>query len=187
MGKALAVAVVLFLSLPTCARARPAWGERLAARENPASGPDRTPGSVPDYVKTAYRPVTISEIGVSVRDGRAKLIDGHEVNGTEVVNVAPAGPAASAGIQSAMTAARPVLAPVVSLFQAIGPDFTIDSRDLIFAADGERIRNTLDLVDRVGGLAPGERMYLTIARRGRRVQGARSKAPLRGPFPMTYR
>jgi hypothetical protein len=36
--------------------------------------------------------------------------------------------------------------------------------------DGERIRNILDLADRVQSLACGDRIYLTIARRGRRVQ-----------------
>jgi hypothetical protein len=35
---------------------------------------------------------------------------------------------------------------------------------------GERIRNILELADRVQSLARGDRMYLTLARRGRRVQ-----------------
>jgi hypothetical protein len=45
-----------------------------------------------------------------------------------------------------------------------------DNSDVIFAANGERIRNILDLADRVESVARGDRIYLTIARRGRRVQ-----------------
>jgi S1-C subfamily serine protease len=111
--------------------------------------------------------VTIAGIGVSVRDGRAELVDGHEVSGAEVIDVQAESPAAAAGMRSARMAA---LAPIISLVQAINRSFKFDRSDVIFAVDGERIRNTLDLAGWVEDLPTGERVYLTIARRGQRVQ-----------------
>jgi S1-C subfamily serine protease len=172
MRRQLAV-VVLLLCFTTEARAGLPWQQRPAAHstgENRAASQHKTLGSIADYVKTLDRPVIISEIGASVRDGRAKLIDGHEVSGAEVIDVAAESPAASAGIRSARTTAKAVLAPVIHLLQAIDQSFMFDNSDVIFAANGERIRNTLDLADRVESVARGDRIYLTIARRGRRVQ-----------------
>jgi S1-C subfamily serine protease len=135
--------------------------------ENVASCHDRT---IADYARTIVWPVTITAIGASVRDGRAKLIDGQEVSGVQVIDVAPAGPAALAGIQPAKVAAKAVLAPIAPLLLAIDHGSMFERSDVIFAADAERIRSTLDFVDRVQGLAPGELIYLTLARRGLRVQ-----------------
>ena len=63
-----------------------------------------------------------------------------------------------------------ILSPVIPLLRAIDRSFIFDERDVIFVVDGERIRNILDLADRVQSLARGDRKYLTLARRGRRVQ-----------------
>jgi S1-C subfamily serine protease len=123
--------------------------------------------------------VAISRIGVSVRDGWTELIDGHEVDGVEVIDTAAESP--SARMQSCRMAARAALAqggglvatiltPVIALLRAFDRNFMFDDSDVIFAVDGERIRNILDLADRVQSLARGDRIYLTIARRGRRVQ-----------------
>ncbi len=75
---------------------------------------------------------------------------------------------------------RPV--PAAGENRASGQDESMSVRDgrtelldghevngVILALDGERIRNILDLADRVQSLAR-DRIYLTIARRGRRVQ-----------------
>jgi S1-C subfamily serine protease len=184
MSRRLSVAVFLLLCFTTEARAGPPWLERPAAfptGENRASSQGRIIGSAADYVQTLNRPVAISGIGASVRNGRTKLIDGHEVSGAEVVDVASEGPAASAAIESCGMAAKAaplrargvfaiILTPVIPLLQAIHHSSTFDDSDVIFAADGERIRNAVDLEDRVQSLARGDRVYLTIARRGRRVQ-----------------
>ena len=100
MSKRLSVAVFLLLCFTTEARAGP-WRVRPvpAASENRASGQDENIGSAADYVQTLNRPVTISRIGVSVRDGWTELLDGHEVNGVEVIDAAAESPAASLGIQ----------------------------------------------------------------------------------------
>jgi S1-C subfamily serine protease len=172
MSRQLAVAVLL-LCLTTEARAGPPWQERPAAHstdENRAASQRCTLGSIADYVRTLGRPVTIPEIGASMRDGRAKLIDGHEVSGVEVIDVAAESPVASVGIRSAGMAAKPLLGPIISLLQAVDHSFMFDNSDVIFAVDGERVRSTLDLANRVEGLARGDRIYLTIVRRRRRVQ-----------------
>jgi S1-C subfamily serine protease len=185
MRRRLSVAVFLFLCFTTEARAGP-WRERpvpatLSTGENRASGQDESIGSAADYIQTLNRAVTISRIGASVRDGRTELIDGHEVSGVEVIDAAAESPAASAGIRSCRMAARAtlpeaggfvaiILTPVISLLRAIDHSSMFDDRDVIFAVDGERIRDILDLADRVQSLARGDRIYLMIARRGRRVQ-----------------
>jgi S1-C subfamily serine protease len=86
-----------------------------------------------------------------------------------VTDVEASSPAATAGIESAAAAVF-AAASVIPLLQAIDESAVFDNSDLIFAADGERIRNVLDLVDRVEGLPRAGWIYLTIARRGRRVQ-----------------
>src|SRR6266851_5095821 len=113
MDKLLAVAVFFLLCFTTQARAGPAWQKRPAAlsvSENPASDQDESIGSAADYIQTLNRPVTISRIGVSVRDGRTELLDGHEVNGVEVIDAAAESPAASLRIQSCGMAARAAFA-----------------------------------------------------------------------------
>jgi S1-C subfamily serine protease len=125
---------------------------------------------------------------MSVRDGRTELLDGHEVNGVEVIDAAAEGPAASLGIQSCRMAARAALAeaggfvaiiltPVIPLLRAIDRSSIFDDCDVIFAVDGEKIRNIFDLADRVQSLARGDRIYLTIARRGRRVHICMAVSP----------
>jgi hypothetical protein len=111
MSRRLSVAVFLLLCFTTEARAR-RWQVRPvpAASENRAAGQDENIGSAADYIQTLNRPVTISRIGVSVRDGRTELLDGHEVNGVEVIDAAAESPAASLGIQSCRMAARAAFA-----------------------------------------------------------------------------
>ena len=186
MSRRLSVAIFLLLCFTTEARAGPVPAT-LPAGENRASGQDEI-GSAADYIHTLNLAVTISRIGVSVRDGRTELIDGHEVSGAEVIDAATDSPAASAGIQSCRMAARAALAeaggfvatiltPVILLLRAIDHSSMFEDRDVIFAVDGERVRNILDLADRVQSLARGDRIYLTIARRGRRVQICMAASP----------
>jgi S1-C subfamily serine protease len=180
MGRRLSVAVFLLLFFTSEVRAGPAPAT-LSAGENLLSGPQERIGSAADYIQTLNRAVPLSSIGMYVRDGRTELIDGHEVNGVEVIDAGAESLAASSGIQSCRMAARAALAqrrglvatmltPVIALLRAIDRSFMFDDRDVIFAVDGERIRNILELADRVQNPARGDRIYLTLARRGRRVQ-----------------
>ena len=185
MSRRLSVAILL-LCFTTEARARPV-SATLPAGENRPSGQDEI-GSAADYIQTLSLAVTISRIGVSVRDGRTELLDGHEVSGAEVIDAGAEIPAASLEIQSCRMAARPALAhggglvatmltPVIALLRAIDRSFMFDDRDVIFAVDGERIRNILELADRIQSLARDDRIYLTLVRRGRRVQICMAVSP----------
>ena len=181
MSRRLSVAVFLLFCFTNEARAGPSRVCTVAAAsKNRASGQDERIGSAADYIQTLNLAVTISRIGVSVRDGWTELIDGHEVSGAEVIDAGEI-PATSPEIQSCRMAARAALAhggglvatmltPVIALLQAIDRSFMFDDRDVIFAVDGERIRNILELADQVQSLARSDRIYLTIARRGRRVE-----------------
>ncbi|HXW83177.1 MAG TPA: PDZ domain-containing protein, partial [Candidatus Binataceae bacterium] len=42
--------------------------------------------------------------------------------------------------------------------------------DLIIGVDGERVTNSLDFEDRMRDLEPGEIVYLSVVRDGRRLQ-----------------
>jgi hypothetical protein len=85
MSRRLSVAIFLLLCFTTEARAGPVPAT-LRAGENHASSQDERIGSAADYIQTLNLAVTISRIGVSVRDGRTELIDGHEVDGVEVID-----------------------------------------------------------------------------------------------------
>jgi len=111
MGRRLSVAVFVLLWLTSEARAGPAPAT-LAAGENRASGQDVRIGSAADYIRTLNQAVPISGIGIYVRDGRTELIDGHEVNGVEVIDAAAESPADSFEVQSCRMAARTALAQV---------------------------------------------------------------------------
>jgi hypothetical protein len=125
MGRRLTVAVFLFLWLTSDARAGPVPATLPAG----ASDQDERIGSAADYIQTLNRAVPISSIGMSVRDGRIELIDGHEVNGVEVIDAGAESPAASLRIESCRMAARAALAqgeglatiltPVIALLRAI--------------------------------------------------------------------
>ena len=109
MSRHLAVAAFFLLCFTAEARAGPPRLERPAAfftGEHRASSQGTIIGSAADYVETLNRPVSLFGIGASVRNGRTKLIDGHEVSGAEVVDVAAEGPAASAAIESCGMAAK---------------------------------------------------------------------------------
>jgi S1-C subfamily serine protease len=186
MTRKLAIVVLLVLCSTTTARAWPPWEERptilpTAPSSSESFAKNRGFGSTNDYVQDIHRPVSISDIGVSVRDGWARMTDGHEVRGAEVIAVDPGSPAALAGIQPGRVTTKEavleigaifaiVVTPLMPLLQAVDNSYLFDNSDLIFAADGERVTDTLDLAARVQGLARGGRLYLTVARRGRRVQ-----------------
>jgi S1-C subfamily serine protease len=185
LGRRVAIVVVLcVLWSTTSAKAWPPWEERPTIFPMPVASShafveNRHFPSTNDYLQST--PVAIAGIGVSVRDGVATLSDGFRVRGAEVITVDPRSPAALAGIESSWIRAKDALqevgavfaiivTPLIPVLQAVDNSSLFDNSDVIFAADGERIRNTLELVARVQGLKRGDRLYLTIARRGRRVQ-----------------
>jgi hypothetical protein len=123
-----------------------------------------------------------SPIGIGLREARRRLVTGQEVDGLLVVEVKTGSPAADAGLHAssktktaksvmtviAMAASVAVMPPAVLLVPLI--DAMPEPYDMIIGVDGTRVSNFLDFQDRMQNLKPGETVYLSVVRDGRRMQ-----------------
>jgi hypothetical protein len=123
-----------------------------------------------------------SPIGLGLREARRKLATGEEIDGLLIVEVSEGSPAAGAGLHAyshkakdaisalAMLASMAVMPPAVLLIPIIDAVPVGESYDLIIGVDGARVRNFLDFQERTQYLKPGETVYLSVMRDGRRLQ-----------------
>lgn len=122
-----------------------------------------------------------STLGIEVREGRRKLKSGEEAQGLLILKVEPKSPAAMAGLhayrrtgQNVLTgvaiAAAIVFPPAILALPLIDYAQVGESYDLIIGVDGARVTNFLDFDDRMRNVEPGEVVYLSIVRDGRRMQ-----------------
>jgi hypothetical protein len=122
-----------------------------------------------------------SPIGFELREARRKLSSGEEADGLLIVDVKKGSPAAQAGLHGYARGAHNVLTgaaivgsmffpPVILLVPAIDYAQIGESYDMIIGVDGSRVANFLDFEDRTRDLQPGELIYLSILRNGRRMQ-----------------
>ncbi len=123
-----------------------------------------------------------SPIGVGLKEARRKLVTGQEVDGLLIVEVTRGSPAASAGLHAyshtakdvlsalAMAASMAVMPPAMLLLPIIDAVPIGESYDLIIGVDGARVSNFLAFQERMQYLKPGEMVYLSIVRDGRRLQ-----------------
>jgi hypothetical protein len=122
-----------------------------------------------------------SPLGIEVQEDQRKLADGEIADGLLVVGVVPGSPAASAGlhpfrqtarniIEGTAIAAALVFPPAVVVVPIIESVNFHESYDLIIGVDGVRVTNFLDFDDRMRAVQPGEIVYLSLVRNGRRVQ-----------------
>jgi PDZ domain len=121
--------------------------------------------------------------GMQLREARRTLKSGEEADGLLITKVDKGGPAATAGlhpyshiVHDALTGAAMagamlpfgqaaiLLIPVLDVMQ-VG-----ESYDLIIGVDGSRVTNFLDFQDRMHDLQPGEIVYLSVVRNGKRLQ-----------------
>jgi hypothetical protein len=120
-------------------------------------------------------------IGMVVREAHRKVDDGGEVAGLLIVSVMAGSPAADAGLKGVRTGAHAVLegaAVAASLFfpPAIMAVAIVDgtrvgeSYDMVIAVDSVRVTNFLDFSDRMRLVQPGDIVYLTVIRNGKRMQ-----------------
>jgi hypothetical protein len=123
-------------------------------------------------------------LGVDVRLDERKLKSGENISGLLIVAVNPGSPAATAGLKGfqhkvtsavetvAMTAAMvfPLAAPAAMLVPLLESSHIGERYDLIVAVDGYRVRNLLDLQDAVRDVQPGQTVYLSIVRDGKRLR-----------------
>jgi PDZ domain len=120
-------------------------------------------------------------IGMELREERRALKSGEEADGLLVVAVAKGSPAAEAGLHASSSAKHDVATgvaiaaamffpPAILLIPALDYSAVGQSYDLIIGVDGSRVRNFLDFQDRTRNLEPGEMIYLSVVRDGKRLQ-----------------
>jgi len=121
--------------------------------------------------------------GMQLREARRTLKSGEEADGLLVTAVEKNSPAAAIGLHAYTHGVHDALTGVamVGAMSPIGP-FTIllvplidymqvgESYDLIIGVDGSRVTNFIDFQDRMRDLQPGELIYLSVVRDGKRVQ-----------------
>jgi len=121
--------------------------------------------------------------GMQLREARRTLKSGEEADGLLITKVEKGSPAATAGLQpythmvhdalqgAAIAGAMvPFGQPAILLIPVIDIMQVGESYDMIIGVDGSRVTNFLDFQDRMRDLQPGEIIYLSVVRNGKRVQ-----------------
>ncbi len=120
--------------------------------------------------------------GMELEEAKRSLKSGEDADGLLIVAVAKGSPAATAGLRpyshtvhDAIAAAAMVGAVFsgglsVVVIPAIDYMQVGESYDMIIGVDGSRVTNFLDFQDRIHDLQPGEIIYLSVLRDGKRVQ-----------------
>jgi len=125
--------------------------------------------------------------GMQLRKARRTLKSGEQADGLLITAVEKNSPAAavglhaySHGVHDALTGVA--MAGALVLFMVPGGQFAIllmpvlgsmqvgESYDMIIGVDGSRVRNFLDFQDGMHDLQPGEVIYLSVVRNGKRVE-----------------
>jgi PDZ domain len=125
--------------------------------------------------------------GMQLREARRTLRSGEEANGLLITAVEKKSPAAAVGLHAYSHGVHDALTGVgivgaLVLFMVPGGQFAIllipvlgsmqvgESYDMIIGVDGTRVTNFLDFQDSLHDLQPGEVIYLSVVRNGKRVQ-----------------
>ncbi len=122
-----------------------------------------------------------SPIGIQLREARRTLKSGEEADGLLVTKVVKGSPAAAAGLHAyargihnaltgAMIVAGLVFPPAILGVPLLDYTQVGESYDMIIGVDGTRVTDFLEFQDRMRDLKPGEIVYLSVVRDGRRVQ-----------------
>lgn len=125
--------------------------------------------------------------GMQLREARRRLNSGEEADGLLITAVEKDSPAAAIGlhayshrIHDALTGVA--IAGAVVLLLVPGGQLAYllipvldsaqvgESYDMIIGVDGTRVMNFIDFQDRMADLQPGEVIYLSVVRNGKRVQ-----------------
>jgi hypothetical protein len=121
--------------------------------------------------------------GMNLREARRSLKSGEEADGLLITTIEKGSPAAAAGLHPYNHVVHDALAgaAVVGSLMPFGqaailliPALDImqvgESYDMIIGVDGSRVTNFLDYQDRMRDLQPGEIVYLSVVRNGKRLQ-----------------
>jgi hypothetical protein len=120
-------------------------------------------------------------LGMRLREDRRALNTGEEADGLLVSGLTKNSPATEAGLHAYNAAGHNMMTGVAIAGAMLFPpaillvpmlDYTSigETYDLIIGIDGARVRNFIDYQDRTRDLIPGEMIYLSVIRDGKRVQ-----------------
>ncbi len=133
-------------------------------------------------------------IGLELREDHRTLSSGEEADGLLIVAIKKGSPAADVGLHAYSSGKHDMITgvaiagamffpPAILLIPALDYSAIGQSYDLIIGVDGTRVRNFLDFQDRTRNLQPGEMIYLSVVRDGKRLQIVISIPP--GPPNLT--
>jgi PDZ domain len=122
-----------------------------------------------------------SPLGLQLREARRGLNDGEEADGLLITDVIKGSPAEKAGLhgyrqtthavlETAAVAASLFFPPAVLTLPIIDQIHVGESYDMIIGVDGSRVANFMDFEDHMRDVQPGDVVYLSIVRNGKRVQ-----------------
>jgi len=120
--------------------------------------------------------------GMQLREARRTLKSGEEADGLLVTTVEKGSPAAAVGLHAYSHSVHDALAAAAMVGAVFSGGLAVvvipaldymqigESYDMIIGVDGSRVTNFLDFQDRMRDLQPGEMIYLSVVRDGKRVQ-----------------
>ncbi|HZC45622.1 MAG TPA: PDZ domain-containing protein [Candidatus Acidoferrum sp.] len=121
--------------------------------------------------------------GMQLREAKRTLKSGEDADGLLITAVDKGSPAAAVGLRAYSHGVHDVLTGVAMAGALVpGGQFAVllipamdymqigESYDMIIGVDGSRVTNFLDFQDRMRDLQPGEVIYLSVLRDGKRLQ-----------------
>lgn len=120
--------------------------------------------------------------GMQLREAKRTLKSGEDADGLLITSVAKGSPAAGAGLRAYSHSVHDALAAAAMVGAVFSGGLSVvvipaldymqvgESYDMIIGVDGSRVTNFLDFQDRMRDLQPGELIYLSVLRDGKRLQ-----------------
>jgi hypothetical protein len=120
--------------------------------------------------------------GMQLREAKRSLKSGEEADGLLITTVTKDGPAAAVGLRPYNHSVHDAIAAAAMVGAVFSGGLSVvvipaldymqvgESYDMIIGVDGSRVTNFLDFQDRMRDLQPGEVVYLSILRDGKRLQ-----------------
>jgi len=120
--------------------------------------------------------------GMQLREAKRTLKSGEEADGLLVVAVEKGSPAAAVGLHPYSHTVHDALAAAAMVGAVFSGGLAVvvipaldymqfgESYDMIIGVDGSRVTNFLDFQDCMRNLQPGEVIYLSVVRNGKRLQ-----------------